>query len=167
MSGELNTVSTVINAVPPYDFKLTASYATYFRGHYGTDVFEDGIFRRLLDIDDRFVLAAVSSEGTIDSPQLKLELTAHSLSDEVLNSARQQVSRILGTEQNLLPFYAKAYKDTSLASLVHGLYGLHVPQTGSVFEALVLAILGAADKRPGCRKAQNIFNSDLRRSDRN
>ena len=49
---------------------------------------------------------------------------------------------MLGIDQDLLPFYRMASADARLAAIVAGLRGLHVPHTASVFEALVLAILG-------------------------
>ena len=49
---------------------------------------------------------------------------------------------MLGIDQDLQAFYRMASADAHLAPLVVGLRGLHVFQTASVFETLVLAILG-------------------------
>ncbi len=55
-----------LTATPPYDFELTAAAATSFRGHYGAEIFQDGIFYRLLDLgDNRLCLASVFSLGTV------------------------------------------------------------------------------------------------------
>ncbi len=142
MSVKIQKISITLNAVPPYDFALTASYATYFRGHYGTDSFQDGVFRRLLEIDGRLYLASVTSRGTLDSSELTLNLAGVIINESIIDEAKRLISRILGTEQNLVPFYSMASDDAVLSRLITELYGLHIPQTGSVFEALILAILG-------------------------
>ena len=138
----LEKIALIIEAIPPYDFTLTAGYATYFRGRYGSDRFENGLFRRLLDVNGKLCLASVSPEGTTDAPRLNLTLTAQEPSRETIVAAKQQLSRILGTEQDLTLFYKRASSDKYLARLVRAFYGLHIPQTASVFEGLILAILG-------------------------
>ncbi|MBW2306101.1 MAG: DNA-3-methyladenine glycosylase 2 [Deltaproteobacteria bacterium] len=133
---------TTLRPIPPYDFDLTAAYATYFRGHYGAESFRDNVFRRLLDFGDRLCLVSVRSTGTIDSPLLELEVQGAALDETVVSEARRLVARILGADQDMAPFYGMAFEDPMLARLARGLRGLHVPNTVSVYEALVLAILG-------------------------
>jgi DNA-3-methyladenine glycosylase II len=133
---------TTLAPVPPYDFDLTAAYATYFRGHYGTEWFHDGVFRRLLDVGDRLCLIEVRSLGTVDSPSLEMELKSTALNDAVVSEARSQTALLLGVSQDLAPFYKMAFKDSVLTPLARDLRGLHIPQTVCVWEALVFAILG-------------------------
>jgi len=45
----MKRVITTLQPTPPYNFDLTAAYATYFRGRYGSDRFESGVFQRLLN----------------------------------------------------------------------------------------------------------------------
>lgn len=45
----------------PYDVDLTAAYTTYFRGHYGAESYQDGVFRRLLDIVGRLCLITLAT----------------------------------------------------------------------------------------------------------
>jgi DNA-3-methyladenine glycosylase II len=142
MSARFQTVTALIPAIPPYNFALTAGYATYFRGRYGTDIFENGAFRRLLDINGRLMLASLSARSPIAAPQLSIELTGTDVDRAAIGPATAQVAKILGTGQDLTPFYAMARQDKALTRLIGGLYGLHVPQTATVFEALILAILG-------------------------
>lgn len=142
MSENYLKSSFAIIPAPPFDFALTASYAVYFRGRYGTDSFENGVFRRLLDIQGSLCLVSVSSKGTIDSPALTLEINGANINAEIVEEAGKIAARLLGTTEDLHPFYQMAGKDISLAKLVRGLYGLHLPQTASVFEAIVLAVLG-------------------------
>ena len=141
----------------PYNFDLTATYATYFRGRYGSDTFEDGIFRRLLDLGNNLCLASVRSSGTINSPSLEVELTGAVLNYATVDKARVQVGRILGISQDLTPFYRQVEDDPVLTPLIKALRGLHIPQTVSVYEALVLAILGQQVSSHVARIMRNLL----------
>jgi len=131
-----------IKPVPPFNFELTAGYHTYFQSRYGTDTMEDGVYRRLIDLDDKLVLASVRSIGTLEAPELALELQGPELSPDDVESATDRVSWLLGVDQGLAPFYELGRADQAMAGLVEQFYGLHLPHTASVFEALVLAVLG-------------------------
>jgi len=131
-----------IKPVPPFNFELTAGYHTYFQSRYGTDTMKDSVYRRLLDLDDKLVLASVRSIGTLEAPELALELQGPELSPDDVESATDRVSWLLGVDQGLAPFYELGRADQAMAGLVEQFYGLHLPHTASVFEALVLAVLG-------------------------
>ena len=138
----MDRLTASIKPVAPFNFELTAGYHTYFQSRYGTDTMEDGVYRRLLDLDDKLVLASVRSIGTLDAPELALELQGPELSPDDVESATDRVSWLLGVDQDLAPFYELGRADQAMAGLVEQFYGLHLPHTASVFEALVLAVLG-------------------------
>ncbi len=126
----------------PFDFELTAGYHTYFQGRYATDSLTDGVYRRLLDLGDKLVLASVRSLGSVDKPELSVSVQGRQLTGEDVSRSVDHVARILGTGQDLAPFYALSEKDPVMAGLTQRYRGLHMPRTASVYEALVLAILG-------------------------
>ena len=138
----MDRLTVSIKPVPPFNFELTAGYHTYFQNRYGTDTMEDGVYRRLIDLDDKLVLASVQSIGTLEAPELALELQGPELSPDDVESATDRVSWLLGVDQGLAPFYELGRADQAMAGLVEQFYGLHLPHTASVFEALVLAVLG-------------------------
>lgn len=138
----METVIVKLTATPPYDFDLTAAAATHFRGQYGAENFQDGVLQRLLNLGEHLCLASVRSVGTVDVPQLELELKATSLDETIVAEACHQVSWIVGTDQNLTPFYNMALEEPKLALLIQGLWGLHISHTVSVYEALISAIIG-------------------------
>ena len=138
----MDCVNTTIWPVAPFDFEFTAGYHTYFQSRYGTDTMEDGVYRRLLDLGDKLVLASVWSSGSVESPELTVELQGSDLDANDVTSAKSKVSWLLGVDQDLLPFYELGRADKSMAGLVEQFYGLHLPHTATVFEALVLAVLG-------------------------
>ena len=138
----MDRITTKITPVAPFDFELTAGYHTYFQSRYGTDTMEDGVYRRLLDMGDKLVLASVTSSGTVDAPELALELQGPDISDGDVGAARDRVNWLLGVDQDLAPFYELGRADKAMSGLVDQFYGLHLPHTASVFEALILAVLG-------------------------
>ena len=138
----MDRLTVSIKPVPPFNFELTTGYHTYFQNRYGTDSMEDGVYRRLIDLDDKLVLASVRSIGTLEAPELALELQGPELSPDDVESATDRVSWLLGVDQGLAPFYELGRADQAMAGLVEQFYGLHLPHTASVFEALVLAVLG-------------------------
>ncbi len=102
----------------------------------------DGVYRRLLDLDGGLALASVRSTGSVDSPELEMELWGNALTDTDAERAKEQVQWMLGTQQDLAPFYELADEDPPMARLVDAFRGLHLPRTATLFEALTLAILG-------------------------
>ena len=138
----MDRIARTITPVAPFDFELTAGYLTYFQGRYATDSLTDGVYRRLLDLDGRLVLASVSSIGSLEEPELAVELQGEELTSSEAESATSKVAWILGAGQQLTPFYALAQGDPAMAAITQRFHGLHMPHTASVFEALVLAILG-------------------------
>ena len=138
----MQSTTLTLRPEPPYDFDLTAAYHTYFQGRSGADNLDDGVYRRLLDLDGRLALATVRSVGTVDAPELTLEVHGDLPSDSAAQLAAAQVEWMLGIDQDLGPFYNLASSDTALADLVARFPGLHLPRTATLFESLVTAILG-------------------------
>ena len=136
----MDKLTTVITPVAPFDFALTAGYHTYFQARYGTDSLEGGVYRRLLDLGNKLVLASVQSVGTCDEPRLTVELQGESLDSDEVSAATEQVKWILGTNEELAPFYDIAKQDPTMSAIVDRFWGLHLPHTASVFEAMVQAI---------------------------
>ena len=134
--------TTFLDPAAPFDFDLTAGYHTYFQGRYGSDSLENGVYRRLLDLKGNLVLASVSSVGSVQQPRLQIELQGERLNAEDMARASDLMSWLLGAEQLLTPFYRMADGDPTLSAITERFYGLHLPHTATVFESLVLAILG-------------------------
>ncbi len=139
---DLNQLAFALEPTPPYDFALTAGYATHFERRYAAESFEDGVYRRLLDLGGRLALAEARSAGGRDAPRVDVALRGAGLDAADADLARAQLSLLLGAEDDVRPFYEMARADDLLAPLVKGLYGLHVPQAASVYEALTLSIIG-------------------------
>lgn len=134
--------STILYPRPPFDFALTAAYQTYYRGISGADLFIDGIYSRLLDVDGQLVLVRIRDQGIVEAPELLVEICGDHLTDAVRQKVLETVQWIFGLDIDLHGFYALAKTDPLIAKLVGPFWGLRPPRTATVFEALVLAILG-------------------------
>ena len=102
---DMNRVVTNIFPKAPYDFELTVGYQTYYRSRYSTDYWEDDKYRRLLEIDNKLLLASVLSTGTVEQPELEMVVEGTSLSPYDVTRAKSQIEWILGTSQHLMQFY--------------------------------------------------------------
>ena len=49
----MDRLTASIKPVPPFNFELTAGYHTYFQSRYGTDTMEDGVYRRLHELQQQ------------------------------------------------------------------------------------------------------------------
>ena len=137
------TLVTSVRPVPPYDFELTAGQPNYSREQqFKTEEYVDGCYIRLLDLGDKVTLAKVRSVGAVDAPELTVELTGDDLTDSDADRAAQQITWLLGCDQDLRPFYDSVDADPVLADVVHDFYGYHNTRTASVYEALVQAVMG-------------------------
>ena len=138
----MDTLTLTLRPEPPFDFELTAAYHTYFQGRSGADNLDGGVYRRLLDLDGPLALASVRSTGSVDSPELALELRGEGISQGDGELATDQIRWMLGIEQELAPFYELTEADPEMGGLVREFRGLHLTRTATLFESLVLAILG-------------------------
>ncbi len=138
----MQTMTLRLYPTPPFDFELTAGYHTYFQARSGADSMDDGVYRRLLDLNGKLTLASVRSTGSLDAPEILVELCGDALSDSDAELAASQLEWMLGTGQDLGPFYSLAASDPPMAGLAERFRGLHLPRTATLFESLVLAVLG-------------------------
>lgn len=88
----MNRVKTILEPRPPFDFDLTATYATYFRGRYGADIFEGGVFRRLLDLGSCLALVSVRSLGSTGAPRLEVEIAGLGLDKAAVQEVPRQTA---------------------------------------------------------------------------
>jgi len=132
----------LLHPTPPFNFALTAENQPYFRKGAADDAGNGGVYQRLLDLGDRLALATARPAGTVAQPAVAVEFAGEGLTAAAGDLAQAQMARLLGVAQDLTPFYTRAAADPTMAGLVERFYGMHLPRTVSVFEALAQAILG-------------------------
>ena len=133
MSSEIG----MLYPIPPYNFESTVAAARYSRV---LGVARDGVFRRALRVGDAIVLVEVSSRGAVDAPALAVRQVAASAPVDA-RTVLDAAARILNVRGDLRPFYALARGDEALWRVVEPLHGLHMLQTETLFEALMLTIV--------------------------
>ena len=138
----MKTVTRQFHPIAPYDFDLSAAFATYGGGRYAADLFEGGQFRRAIQSEGESVLVTVESDGSISEPLLNIRLTGEAISPGSANRLTESASRLVGAHVDLGSFYDAIEHDDAVSFLSRRFLGLGIPQTATPFEAIVLAILG-------------------------
>ena len=129
-------ISTKIRLPELFDFHLTVGHQTHFRGRNGADIYQDGVYYRVLRRDARVIVASAHPEGG------NLSVRVVDGREEDLPFACDAMSWLLALDMDLTGFYALLANDPILSDAVGTLRGLRPPRTESVFEALIVAIVG-------------------------
>ena len=79
-----------ITPTAPYDFDLTVGSMTagYFQARHAADMFEGGILRRVLPLNDKPALISVRSVGSVDAPKLAVEVIGEDLTSQPISTRR-------------------------------------------------------------------------------
>ncbi len=123
--------------LPLYDFEKTIA-ASRFYTTLGT--WRDGVYWRALRAGHGLALVAMQNRGTPDAPAVETFVAA-SEGDVDTNALWETVGRMLNLTVDMRPFYALAQTDPALWQLVEPLVGLHILQTETMFEALVITTI--------------------------
>lgn len=134
------TQTLTINAQEPFDFDLSAQI--FAGGDRQVRIFADGCFSQVINIGGKLVLVSVTSKGTIDKPELNVELKSNSaLSIDEKRKAEETINYIFNLKFPLSTFYELSKADPIMVQITQKLYGLKNPTTPTVFEALVDSIV--------------------------
>lgn len=105
------------------------------------DYFEENEYRRVAEIEGELVLYGVSEERPGSKTLLNVRVLAGPTAPGTLDAVRELVERQLATELDLNLFYRVAAADPVLAELARHFRGMRIPQSPSVYETVVCAIL--------------------------
>ncbi len=122
---------------PPFSFEQTAALLSPGPDD-SIDVFDGKRYTRLLNLDGRMRLALVSSLGVEQRPELIITLMNGTEQDE--RPISRVLSRMMGMDQDLDPFYELCRSDPHMYGLSRDHHGLKAPQRSCPFEVLALAI---------------------------
>ncbi len=130
----------ILRPTSPYDFALSA--AIFSSGDEKIRKFENGKFWQVVRADEKLILVTVKSVGTIDKPQLEVELISNvKIGQKDEQKAAEIISWLLNINLDLKPFYSVAQNDKVLSGVTQKLKGLKSPITATPFEALVDSII--------------------------
>ena len=126
-------------ALPPFRLDLTV-WALRRRADNAVDTWDGRTYRRALEIDGgTFELAAVQAGSSI-APRLAVTLAGARLDQRSERAARIALTRLLGLELDLSPFYRLAESDPFLRALAARFRGVKPPRFPTLFECIVNAI---------------------------
>lgn len=131
-------LSAKIPLPEPFDFHLTVGHQTHFRGRAGADLYADGTYYRALRRSNDIIVGAAKPT---DDGQLEVRLLSKG-GDRELAFASDAMRHLLALDIDLTGFYLMLEHDQGLSDAVGRLRGLRPPRSESVFEALVVAIIG-------------------------
>jgi DNA-3-methyladenine glycosylase II len=130
--------SFTVSVKPPFRLDLTV-WALRRREINQIDRWDGLTYRRTLHSGTVLAELAVTQVGSAKAPRLHVQVTgAKSRRSHLL--ARKTLSRMLGLEIDLTPFYLLAKRDARLSALVDRFRGMRPPRVPTIFEALVNAI---------------------------
>jgi len=127
----------------PFSFDLTCqAMAAHTGGPVALDTYEGGVFRRVLSRDGRALLVSARSEGSVDRPRLMVEVWGDAVEPDDAKWASGWIRHLLATDEDLAAFYDAVGGDPTLGKVLARLHGLSPGRAATVFEALVLSIIG-------------------------
>jgi DNA-3-methyladenine glycosylase II len=128
----------IIRPKPPFDFQRSAQMHSRFRNSL-PDLYEDGIYMRVLRANRMPVLVSVSSKGTTEEPKL-LIATHPSLNKPEVLSLKRLLGSMLEPTFDFDHFYAIAKKDAIMRTIAKKLRGLRPIRPPTIFESAIIAI---------------------------
>jgi DNA-3-methyladenine glycosylase II len=123
---------------PPFRLDLTV-WALRRRAHNVVDVFDGGIWRRVLVIGKSPVGVAVGQTRDGSRPEIEVQISA-ARPQTVTSEVSAIVTRMLGLDRDLSDFYRLARGDAHLNDLAERLRGMKPVRYATVFEAFANAV---------------------------
>jgi DNA-3-methyladenine glycosylase II len=105
------------------------------------DYFEEGEYRRVVELGDNLILYGVSEERRGRKSYLRIQILAGPDNEKTEGPIHSLVTRQFGADLDLAPFYRLADSDAVLSKLIAHFRGMRIPQAASVYESLISAIL--------------------------
>lgn len=128
---------------PPYSFQLSLeSLASAPSSVLETVDMAASSYERALRIDGANLLLALRSTGSVDAPRLEFTVSGDSLTDALVEAARQRVNRIFLLDVDPVPFLSICQRDLILRRLVEALPGVRPLLVADPYEALLFAVIG-------------------------
>jgi DNA-3-methyladenine glycosylase II len=126
-------------ARPPFRLDLTV-WALRRRADNAVDAWDGTTYRRALDIEGAAIELEAVQSGSVAAPELAVVLLGDRLDERTELAVRGALTRLLGLELDLSPFYRLAEGDPLLRALATRFWGVKPPRFATLFECLVNAI---------------------------
>src|SRR6476659_5220758 len=120
-------------ALAPFRLDLTV-WALRRRADNAVDTWDGRAYRRALQVDGATMEIATVQTGSSVTPRLSVALTGAKLDQRSEQAARIALTRILGLNLDLAPFYRLADSDPFLCTLAARFRGVKPPRFPTLFE---------------------------------
>lgn len=137
-SSKIQTIVQVPSPVP-FDYVETMRFQTNYRKQSGSDYFENGVYMKAMRIKGQPVILEVKESADHESVEARVISPNLPIEQSVVRSA---VSLLLGFDLALTEFHDFVEQDEVLSSLIGRFKGLRLTRTGTVYEAMINAIIG-------------------------
>lgn len=124
---------------PPFRLDFTV-WALRRRPQNAIDQWDGRCYRRTLLVADAPLELSVTQRGAPAAPRLEVVLDGHRVTSAAEDAARTALTRLLGLDLDLTPFYAQASLDETLRPLMQRYRGVKPPRFPSLFECLLNAV---------------------------
>ncbi|MGB9201595.1 DNA-3-methyladenine glycosylase family protein [Methanobacterium sp.] len=124
----------------PFNFDLSAKI--FSNGDVQIQRYENGSYWQVINLNDKLVLVTVTSSGSVDAPELTINVEPDkNLDKNDCQLVKQTVTSIFNLNFNLQNFYDDMKKDKLISKLTTQLRGLNSTRTPTFFEAIVSSII--------------------------
>ncbi|MCQ8894544.1 MAG: DNA-3-methyladenine glycosylase [Methanolinea sp.] len=147
-------MSLLIHPVAPYDFSL--SCRVFSGGDPAFRTFQGGIFSQVIRVGGDPVLIRIRDIGEDGDTVLAVNiLPGGEECGYCTGDVERCIVRLLGLDDDLKGFYRATEADPVLARINSALFGLKMPSSETVFEALVTSIIEQQISTPVARKIES------------
>jgi DNA-3-methyladenine glycosylase II len=132
----------ILKIQPEAPFNLDLSAKIFSNGDPQIQKYENGYYWQVIRLNDKLVLVTVSSSGSVDAPELTVNVKPDTNMDTGdCQLVKQIVTSIFNLNFNLLNFYKDMKTDKLISTLTTQLRGLNSTRTPTFFEAIVSSII--------------------------
>jgi DNA-3-methyladenine glycosylase II len=148
-----------IAALPPFRFDVSSEI--FADGDKQIRNYEEGRFWQVIRVNGKLLLITVEAASAIDEPKVSVEMKSNvEVTAEDAKKAEETVNALFSLDLDLKPFYEAVKGDKTMARLTRELWGLKIPTTPTVFEALVDSIV---EQQISLKVANSIENRIIKR----
>jgi DNA-3-methyladenine glycosylase II len=131
--------SFTLHPRPPYRLDLTVWVLRRLPVN-AMDRWDGEAYRRVLVVDDIPVEVTVRQTGSSKAPRLRVELAAEQTASTMEKAVATTLTKMLGLNIDLTPFYQLAQTDPKLTALTSRFVGFKPPRLPTLFETMVNGI---------------------------
>jgi DNA-3-methyladenine glycosylase II len=129
----------IIRPKAPFDFEKNAEMHSRFKNSL-PELYEDGVYMRVLHASNKPVLISITSKGTVAKPRLVVDTYPPVSNKSEIGSLRSTLQSMFEPTFDFARFYAIAKRDATMRTIARKLRGLRPIRPPTIFESVIIAI---------------------------